>query len=453
MRVHLIMPNIGYSINRSGKYADFKDNARMEPLQLAAIAGVTPPDIELEMYDERCEELPYDTDVDLVAISVEIFAARRAYQIAQKYREMGVKVLLGGIHVSMVPDEAAEYADSILIGDGENIWQQVLEDLKNGALKAIYRGAVSCPAPGVYPDRSIYKGKKYLPLGLLQFGRGCYYGCSFCAISKYFDKQHYRRRVDEVIREIEQMDKKFLFFVDDNIVADIDAAKELFRALIPYNIKWVGQASIDMTRDKELMRLMEKSGCVGHVIGFEAVTQKGLKLLKKSPNIKEFNNYDEQIKILRDYGIQSWAAFTLGHDNEDMDSIKTTLDFALHHKFGFAAFNILMPYPSTPLYLQLEKEDRLLFKGKWWLDEDYRFNHAAFIPKNLSPDELTEACYDVRKSYNSYASIGKRLLKVLSDRKTMSRIAMLTKYSLLFRVESFKKQHMNIGMRGKLGNI
>ncbi len=447
MRINLIRPNIGFAVKKSGEKIDFVDEARMEPLQLAAIAGVTPSEFEVKMYDDRLEDIPYNDNVDLVAITVEIYTARRAYQIAEKFRKRNIKVLLGGIHVSLMPEEAMKYADSILVGDAENIWHQVLQDLKNGSLKTRYDATISCPSPGVFPDRTIYNGKKYLPFALLQFGRGCHYSCNFCAISSYFKRQHFTRNINEILTEIESMNRKLLFFVDDNIVANIDAAKQLFRALIPYKIKWVGQASIDMTRDRELMSLMEKSGCLGHVIGFESVSEQGLKLLNKSPNIKRFNQYTEQIKILEDYGIQAWAAFTIGHDNENKSSIERTLDFANKHKFTFAAFNILMPYPNTPLYTKLEQENRLLYNGKWWLDENYKFNHAAFIPKNFTPDELTQEAYYLKREFNSYPSISRRLLKAITNRKTVLRIAMLLRYSLLFRKESFKKQKMRFGIK------
>src|SRR5262249_10184553 len=153
-----------------------------------------------------------------------------------------------------------------------------------------------------------------------------------------------------------------------NLLSDHAAAKELFRALIPLKVHWVSQASIDMTQDRELMRLLVKSGCVGHVVGFESLDPANLRSMRKAPNLMGgFRDHRPQLKVIRDHGLQLWAAFPLGHDHDTRASIERTLEFALENKFCFAAFNILMPYPNTPLYRKLQAEGRLLYGGKWWL--------------------------------------------------------------------------------------
>ena len=181
-----------------------------------------------------------------------------------------------------------------------------------------------------------------------------------------------------MVQEIEAAERQIIFFVDDNILSNFEAAKALFRALIPLKVHWVSQGSIDMTQDRELMELMVKSGCVGMVVGFESINPQSLRWMKKSPNfVGGFNDYKPQLDIIRDYGIQLWAAFTLGHDHDTRESIEQTLEFAWESKFPLAAFNILVPYPKTPLYQKLAAEGRLLYDGKWWLHPEYRFNYAC----------------------------------------------------------------------------
>ena len=269
MKITLIKPNIGRL-----EHSLYVDEGRMEPLQLGVLAGLTPADTEVVLHDDRCEEIPYDDPTDLVAITVETFTARRAYEIAGEYEKRGVRVVLGGFHPTLAPEEAAQHADSIVRGDAETVWGRVIDDARRGDLRIEYRGEPGPPQPGRVPRRDLFRGKGYLPITLMQFGRGCRYGCRYCAISSFFCRHHHTRPVDEVVEEIESQNRRLIFFVDDNIVADHRAAKELFRALIPLKIRWVSQASLDMVDDPDLMDLMARSGCLGHVIGFEPVPRK-----------------------------------------------------------------------------------------------------------------------------------------------------------------------------------
>ena len=447
MKLTLIKPTIGQILKNHDdlKGKPYIDEARMEPLQLAVIAGLTPADVEVVMYDDRIEKIPYDESTDLVAITVEIFTAKRAYEIAAEYRKRNVPVIVGGIHPSIVPEESSQYADSVCIGDAEFVWDEVIADIRKGKLKPLYHSKAGCPQNGTIPRKDIFEGKGYLPINLIQFGRGCRHTCNYCITSIYFDAKCYYRRVDEVVREIQSQKKQLFFFVDDNIVADIPLAKELFRALIPLKIKWVGQASIDMTKDAELMDLMQKSGCLGHVVGFEAITESGLKALNKSPNLESSSGYKEEIEIIKNHGMNVWAAFVLGHDEDTFNTFAKTLEFALENKFWFAAYNVLMPYPKTPLYQQLEKDNRLLFNGKWWLDPGFRFNHASFIPKHMSAHELTEAAFNIRKKWNSLGSILRRSFNIKANMNLFRSIVCYAYYNNLFRKETFKKQSMRLG--------
>jgi radical SAM superfamily enzyme YgiQ (UPF0313 family) len=297
------------------------------------------------------------------------------------------------------------------------------------------------------PRRDLFKGKGYLPISLMQFSRGCRYSCSFCAVSQYFDRKHYLRRIDDVLREIAEQERKFLFFVDDNIASDSKMLKELCRALIPMKVRWISQASLDITLDAELMRLMVDSGCLGHVMGFESITPASLRDAKKSPNIPGFSAYGREVEVLREHGMQIWAAFTLGYDHDTYNSVLDTMEFALKNRFTFAAFNILMPYPGTPLYKKLQSEGRLLYDGQWWLHPHYRFNQAAFAPRNMTPDQLTEACHLARKKFNSLPSLLYRFSDIKTNLRSFWRAAAYWRYTTLFRKEVYKKHGMRFGLK------
>ncbi len=450
MKITFIKPNIGRM-----EHSLYVDEGRMEPLQLGVLAGLTPPDVECVLYDDRMEEIPFDEPTDLAAITVEIYTARRSYEIAAEYRRRGVPVILGGFHPTLAPDEAAMHADSIFIGDAETGWGDVVEDLRRGReyLRPRYEGAPGvAQSGGVLPRRDLFKGKGYLPITLMQFSRGCRFPCDFCAISRYFARSHFVRPTREVLDEIASQERKFIFFVDDNFLSNHEAAKAFLRELVPLRIRWVSQASIDMTHDLELMELLEESGCLGNVIGFESLSPGNLTLMKKAPNLVRkkmdaWDYYQEQVEVLRKFHQQTWAAFTIGHDHDTRESIRDLYQFAESNKFCFAAFNILMPYPSTPLYARLQEEGRLLWDGQWWLHPEYRFNHAAFVPKNMSPDELTEACWECRYRWNRPGTIFKRMWDFKTHLSSPYRLGVYLVYNPLYGKEAYKKQGMRFGLR------
>lgn len=444
MKLTLIKPNIGRR-----EHSLYVDEARMEPLQLGILAALTPADVEVVMYDDRMEKIPYGEPTDLVAITVETFTARRAYEISAAFRRRGVRTVMGGMHAKLIPEEVAQYCDCVIVGDAENVWAEMIEDARAGKLKKRYDAVQpQCPQLNVITRRDIFEGKGYLPITLLQFSRGCSHKCSFCASSVYFGARHYCRPVEDVIREIKSQKRKLLFFVDDNIVCNRRKAKELFRALIPLKIHWVSQGSIDMLNDKELMTLMVKSGCLGLVIGFESISPQCISEMNKGTNKRgSAEMYKDEIEQLRKWGLQTWAAFTVGHDGDTLESIKATCDFAIKNKFTFAAFNILMPYPNTPLYEKMKREGRLLYGGKWWLDKNYRFNYCSIVPKNMTPDELTEISFDCRRRFNSPMSIFTRAFELRTNMRTPYKLMTYLIYNPLFRKEVFKKQGMKFGLK------
>ena len=360
---------------------------------------------------------------------------------------------MGGMHAKLIPEEVAQHCDSVIVGDAEPVWAGMIADFQAGKLRSRYDAVQPlCPQEGIIARRDLFEGKGYLPISLLQFSRGCSHKCSFCASSVYFGARHFCRPVEEVLREIHSQKRKLLFFVDDNIVCNRAAAKALFRALIPLKIHWVSQGSMDMLQDRELMELMVESGCLGLVIGFESISPDCIQEMHKLTNTRASGEmYAKEIEQLRAWGLQTWAAFTVGHDGDTVESIRATCDFAIRNKFTFAAFNILMPYPNTPLYAKLKRENRLLYDGCWWLHEDYRFNYCSIVPKHMTPDELTEISFDCRRRFNSVGSIISRALEPRTNLRTPYRLMTYLLYNPLFRKEVFKKQGLHFGLQDGKG--
>jgi len=430
MNITLIKPGLkhlttGYNL----------DEGCMEPLQMALIAGLCEGE-NVTFYDDRLENISFDKPADLVAISVDTFSAFRAYQIADAYRKRGVKVVLGGVHVTLLPDEAAQFADCVVVGDVEPVWKQLISDAKKNMLQKKYVGDFALPQLNCFPDRSIFKGKKYLPVSLIQFSRGCRFNCSFCSVSKFFKSSHNCRKIEDVLYEIEKDKLKTLLFVDDNMVSNREALKVFLKELIPLKVKWASQSSIDMVKDKELLKLMTDSGCIGNLIGFESININTLKWFNKSPNIRDFNSYKEALEIFRDFGLLTWASFMIGNDFDTIDTIDKTLEFAVKNKFTLAFFHILMPYPGTEIYEQFLKENRLLYDGRWWNHPDYRYNKASFIPKLMSPEELSAATIKANKEFYSHASIVHRLFDGKTNLRNLINFWVYARFNYVLRKTS-----------------
>lgn len=396
MKILFVRPNL----------CDLRSSDAMEPLAFAILAALTPDEHQVQLADERLEPIPFDADTDLVAITVETYNARRAYQIAQKFRQRGVPVVLGGYHVSFLPEEALAYCDAVVAGDAEQLWPQVLADAREGKMKGIYRQATQPAIGGSQPDRTIFAGKKYAPLSLVQYGRGCRFACDFCSIHAFYGTSLRQRPVREVVAEIESVGRKHIFLVDDNIFVDIAKAEELFRALIPLRIKWSCQISIDIAANKQLMDLMAQSGCLTAVIGFESLDERNLAQMKKKWNLKN-GGYDQAVKEFHERGIMIYASFVLGYDHDTRDSWKACVDWALKSKFYIANFNPLTPTPGAKLFDRLKAEKRLIW-DKWWLSDGFRYGHATFHPRGMTADELTQSCYSARQSFNGYGNIARR---------------------------------------------
>lgn len=438
MKLTLIQPSMGRKVGQR-----YIKTWQMEPLPPATIAGLTPPDVEIKFYDDRMESIPYDDSTDLVAISVETYTAKRSYQIASDYRRRGVPVVMGGFHPTLCPEEVSQHAESVVIGEAEGLWEKVISDAARKSLKPYYSSSHRPDLTAVQPDRSIYVGKRYLPLALVEATRGCQYRCNFCAIQTFFDHSHNIRPVDKIVAEIKSIKHKpLIFFVDDNITSNFKHAKELFQALIPLKIRWVSQASINLASDEALLELMVASGCQGVLIGFESLNPKNLTLMNKRINLAH-EDFKKALANLRRHNIRIYATFIFGYDGDTQASFDETLEFAIQHKFYLAAFNHLTPFPGTPLYQRLEGEGRLLH-SKWWLDDQYSYNMVPFQPLHMTPKCIQQNCIEARRVFYSWHNIWQRGLSPVNRKNP---IMWLSYYWInqLFHQEVNMRNHYPLG--------
>lgn len=380
----------------------------MQPLAFAILAGLTPKKHQIAFYDDRIEKIPMKLESDVVAISTGTYTARRAYELAATYRAQGIKVILGGYHPTFMPEEALQYADSVVIGDAENTWPLVLQDLEEGKLNRVYQAENPPDINKALYDETIFENKKYSKIMPVQFSRGCKFDCEFCSINAFYGDNIRYRSIDCVIEEIQRKQAKLLFIVDDNLFVDRSKTIAFLKALTALKVKWVCQISIDVAGDDELLQLMAESGCICALIGFETLNLNNLKLMKKGANLVH-KDYYKVVKHIQSYGIMVYGTFILGYDDDDESSFDRCLEFALKSQLILANFNPLTPMVGTRLYDRFKKEGRLIYE-KWWLDPNYKYGSAMFYPKKMTPLELEEGCYRIRKEFNKYGNIFNRYI-------------------------------------------
>jgi radical SAM superfamily enzyme YgiQ (UPF0313 family) len=373
-------------------------------LTLTTLAALTPPDIEVKITDENVEPIDFEEDVDLVGVTGMVMHASRAYQIAQKFRQRGIPVVMGGPHASSLPLEAKEHVDAVVIGEAENVWEGLIEDLKNGHLKPFYKADAYCSMKGIPPPRlDLLRKDAYMTINCVQTTRGCPHQCDFCHVTHFFGKTYRCRPVAEVIEEVKRLDGEFVVFIDDNITGNRHYAKELFTQLKPLKKKWASQASMTLTRDPELLKLAAESGCVSLFIGVESLSSENLKEVNKTFN--RVPQFEDAMKALHDYDIMIVGGFIFGLDHDDEGVFERTLRFCERNRIELPSFFILTPLPGTPLFQRMESEGRLLHKD--WA----KYNGATVVykPKLMTEETLQRGFNWVCKEAYSWGSIIKRV--------------------------------------------
>lgn len=378
------------------------------PLAIPTVAALTPRDVEVTIEDENIEEIKYDDPVDLVGITFMTYLAPRAYQIADEFRKRKVPVVFGGIHPSMLPEEAIQHADSIIIGDAEKNWSQLIDDFKKNKMRKYYLNPVrpildSSPIP----RWDLLKHEAYNSF-LIQTTRGCPFDCDFCSSRIFMGGQLRHKPVDKVVKEIETLQKtignRVITFADDNTAVDRKYAEKLFKALIPLKIRWICQTSIDIAKDDELLGLAAESGALYFLIGLESISQKSLDSVNKA-KVNKAEMYVDAIEKIHSKGIAVFGSFIFGLDGDDESVFQKTIQFIQDSKISFVAFNILTPLPGTRLFTKMEQEGRILHKN-WG---EYHGGKVCFKPKLMSTKTLQEGFYWALKKVYSFENSFKRL--------------------------------------------
>ncbi len=380
------------------------------PINLPLIAGLTPDSFDVKIIDENIEDVDFDEKPDIVGITGMTAVINRAYEIADIYRQKGTKVILGGIHVSMLPDEAAQHADAIVVGEAENVWQTVLSDFAAGRLKASYKGTMYEPLDGSGTvNRSLIRKKSYSMPNPIMTSRGCPHNCSYCSVTQFYGYRFRHRPIDDIIAEIEDIGDRWIAFIDDNIYGDIRHAKELFEKMKPLNVKWVGQGDMRIARNPGLLELARESGCEWLFMGIETISTENLKSIHKSFNMGD--RYTEAIATIKETGIKIFGSFIFGLENDDEGVFERTVRFGIDNKLDGANFYILTPFPGTELFAQMEKDGLLLHKD--W--SKYDANHVVFRHKRLAKEQLEDGLIYAYKSFYSIPSIMKRVVHPRKD--------------------------------------
>ncbi|MFH1740608.1 MAG: radical SAM protein [bacterium] len=376
-------------------------------LSLPAVAALTPDDWQVAIHDARADPVDYDREVDLVGITAFTAEIPSAYSIADTFRKRGVPVVIGGVHVSALPQEGLEHADAVVVGEAEGVWGTLLRDLEAGELQRVYRGEELCDMRQMkIPRRDLLNREMYVAcFNTVQATRGCPFDCDFCAVTGVFGRKFRTRPIGEVVDEIRAFDTRDFFFVDDNICGNSAYAKELFHAIAPLKKTWGGQTSITFARDTELLELYARSGGRYAFVGFESISEEGLAGINKKWN--HADAYADAIQRIHDAGINILGSFIFGLDGEDVSVFQRTLDFIMEHRLDAAHFNILTPFPGTRLFETLESEGRILERD--WAK--YHTSEVVFKPMKMSVEDLQNGFYRVFRETYSFRNILKRTFR------------------------------------------
>lgn len=373
MKIHLIYPDWGHFPLIYRRYIPV-----MGP---AIVASLTPKEIEVVFTDERLGSVDFDAPCDLVAISMMTSQANRAYEISRIYREKGIPVVLGGVHTSLMPEEALEHADSIVIGEAEGTWPEVIRDFQNGSLQRMY--ACKNPSPEIpMPRWDIFDRETYIPMNSLQVSRGCPVNCEMCSVPQTYGTEFRMTDTERLMREAERIDR-YIFIINDNLHLAKRRARGFLEALADLNKQWVGLAPLSMAEDETYVALLKKSNCWAMYIDLSPWISASLNERVDGIQIEKAGALLER---LREHGIKVIASFVFGFDHDRKDIFEKTVRFAQDNRIEEAEFHILTPYPKTRLFERLSAEGRLITADF----SRYSTSSVVFRPANMTPEELYE---------------------------------------------------------------
>ena len=382
MKITLISPKGPLYRHRGGI---FKKNLRYAPLTLTTLAAYVPPELNatVEIFDEGIEDVDLNLQTDLIGMTVITGNAVRAYELADHFRSRGIPVILGGPHITLVPDDAQPHADSVVVGYAEDTWPQLLRDFAAGQLQPRYVQAPDLSlANRPFPKRTMMKKQHYITTQVFEATRSCIHTCEFCVAPTAWGIHPYFKPVEDVVADIKQHWGKRIIFVDLNLISDKAYAARLFEAMIPLKVNWFGLTTTLLGDDEALLKLAARSGCTGLLMGFETISPANLRLTRKGFNSP--SEYKELTQKLHAHGITLMACFTFGLDHDTPEVFMQTAKFAIDAGIDLPRFAIVTPFPNTGLYKRLDSEGRILTKN-WEL---YDAQHVVFQPKLMTPAEL-----------------------------------------------------------------
>ena len=405
MRIVLISPKGPLYRHRGGI---FKKSLRYMPLTLTTLAALVPEEMgaELLLIDEGIEEVdPARIEADLIGLTVITGTAMRAYELAARFRERGIPVVLGGPHVTLIPEDAQPHADAIVVGYAEESWPELLRDFAAGHMKRRYDQRPGLSLAGMpFPRRDLLPRSRYITDDVFEATRGCIHKCDFCVVPSAWGQKPYQKPVEEVVADIRQKGSRKLIFVDLNLIADRDYAARLFEALIPLKVQWYGLATVLMADDPRLLALAQRSGCKGILMGLESISRENLRDSKKGFNSPE--RFKELVVTLHRHGIALQGCFVFGMDHDTPEVFLETARFAVEARIDLPRFAVVTPFPGTALFQRLDREGRILTRN-WEL---YDGQHVVFQPARMTVEQLQRGIETAWRHTYSVPSMLKRLM-------------------------------------------
>lgn len=408
------------------------------PLNLALLAAHTPERYAVRIVDEAVEDIDFSMDADLVAITCMTPLAPRAYEISARFKARGTPVVMGGIHVSMMPEEAARHADAIVIGEGEVVWRDVLKDFDADRMQKRYAASAPPDMENLPAPRRDLLKKGYF-VQTMQTSRGCPYNCNFCSVTRFNGGRYRLRNIDSVIAEAVALKDKRFFIIDDNVIGSgtksFSRTFELFDRMKDVGKEWAGQTCLNIVEQDGLLKAASKSGAKAFLIGFESIQPGALSDMNKSVNLRpNTRNFKEAVKKIHDHGIAIVGGFMFGTDHDTKDTFERTTDFIMESRIDAVQLSIMTPLPGTILYKQLQNENRLLYTDypKDW--ERYNIFEPVFQPKNMTPDELYNGLIGAYQTVSSFKSSVVRGVRTFINTKS----AFSTGISFFWNYDSYK---------------